>query len=107
MGRRNGLITKDKFCFSRQTKLPLTWSRYEVWLERKAKISHNELPESNKQTGGENEAIMACEETNSRQSGWTAEMGSSLPTAIRMADRDAGTETSRPQTKQNRGGKEK
>jgi hypothetical protein len=101
----NGLITKDKFCYSRQTKLPLTWSRYEVWLKRKAKISQNTPPEPNKKTGGENEASMACEATNSRQDGWTEEMGSGLPTAIRMADRDPGAETSRAQAKQDRGGK--
>lgn len=107
MVRRNGLITKDKFCYSRQTKLKLNWSRYEVWLKRKAKISQNKPPETGKQTGGKDEAIMASEATGSCPAGRAAAMGSSLSTAIRMAVSDSESEANRPNTQQVSGGEKR
>jgi hypothetical protein len=103
----NGLITKDKFCYSRQTKLKLTWSRYEVWLKRKAKLSQNKPPEKGKQTGGEDEAIMAGEATSSCPTGRAAAMGSSLSTAIRMAGSDSKSKANRPKAQRATGGEKR
>lgn len=104
---RNGLITKDKFCHSRQTKLQLNWSRYDVWLQRKAKTSHNKPPESGKETGGTNEARMASEATDSPSIGRDAALGSSLPTAIGMGSSDSGDRTNRSKATRDSGGEKR
>lgn len=104
---RNGLITKDKFCHSRQTKLQLNWSRYDVWLQRKAKTAHNKPPESGKETGGANEASMAREATDSPAIGRDAALGSSLPTAIGMGSSDPSGGTNRSKTRRDSGGEKR
>ena len=75
----NGLITKDKFCMSRYSRLKLNWSRYEVYLQRKAKLEQQTPLDEQYHQGGGDEATMANSTTGKPVIGRTTALGSSLP----------------------------
>jgi len=64
IGDVNGMITKDKFCWSRTAQLQLTWSRYDVYLQRKARATAHGYP-SDEQThpGGSHETAAMADST--------------------------------------------
>jgi hypothetical protein len=88
MGRRNGLITKDKFCLSRFGKLALNWSRYEVYLERKPKPVTKYADDEEKHHGGVHEPSLASSPPGQPTTRWRAPLGSSLPTAHSVGQPD-------------------
>ncbi|MCL4266916.1 MAG: hypothetical protein KJ069_27295, partial [Anaerolineae bacterium] len=88
IGDRNGVIIKDKFCLSRTTQLTLRWSRYDVWLKRKAKIQENSS-ESNLCDGGIHETTMANQATDDSIPRWTKTVGPSLPTGAWMESKQS------------------
>jgi hypothetical protein len=77
--RRNGLITNDKFCLSRSAHLKLSWSRYEIYLRRKAGGVANYLREERVYHGGENETPMAGSPPDSPIYRRSTTLGSSIP----------------------------
>ena len=51
----NGMIANDKFCFVRAARLQLTWSRYDVYLQRKARLASGYAPDVQSHRGGSRE----------------------------------------------------
>jgi hypothetical protein len=86
VGGRNGLITNDKLCLSRYGKLELNWSRYDVYLKRKASTvlscCRDEITaqESNRETP------VANSTSRHPTSGRTTTLGSSVPTSTAMGN---------------------
>jgi hypothetical protein len=58
----NGMITKDKFCWSRPARLQLTWSRYDVYLQRKGRTTVHGYPsDEHAHPGGSHETAAVAD----------------------------------------------
>jgi hypothetical protein len=89
---RDGLITNDKFCFSRWGELHLNWWRRPLRLRNRKPQRCGTLLEGNAHPGGSDEAGMDNSQTNSGAGRWSASLGSSLPVPSEMgADGRAGS----------------
>lgn len=88
VGDVNGMIANDKFCFVRTARLQLTWSRYDVYLQRKARLASGYAPDVQSHRGGSYEtAPVAHSATDDPTSRWPAALGSgvSVPPAMDSA----------------------
>jgi hypothetical protein len=62
---RDGLITNDKFCFSRTGKLKLNWWRRPLRLRHRSVEIHSTLLKDEKLSGGTNDTRVDDTQTNS------------------------------------------
>ena len=75
----NGMIANDKFCFVRTVSLQLTWSRYDVYLQRKARLASGYPPDVQSHRGGSHEtAAVAHSATDDPAPGRSAALGAGL-----------------------------
>jgi hypothetical protein len=87
---RDGLITNDKFCFSRWGRLRLSWWRRPLRLRSAEPQRCGTLLEGNSHPGGDNEAGMDSSQTDGSASGRPAPLGLGLPVPSEMdADDEA------------------
>ena len=88
---RDGLITNDKFCFSRWSRLRLSWWRRPLRLRSAEPQQCGTLLEGNSHPGGDNEAGMDSSQTDGSASGRPAPLGLGLPVPSEMdTDDEAG-----------------
>jgi hypothetical protein len=80
----NGLITNDKFCFIRISRLKLEWRRRRRGVSVHNADLPNYLREEETLSGGDNEARMASSPSSQSDGGCGATMGSSLSTSPDM-----------------------
>ena len=78
------MITNDKFCLSRKRKLTLTWSRYDVYLQRMAKASVEYPPDEPVHQEENYGTALAHSATDESTSGRSTTLGSGLPTAFKL-----------------------
>ena len=84
----NGLITNDKFCMSRPARLKLQFSRYAVYLQRKARQDEGYAPQHHATCGGSHASTVADLPTSQPASGCSATLGPSLSTAAAVDSTD-------------------
>lgn len=84
IGDIDGMITNDKLCLSRMSKLTLTWSRYDVYLQRMAKASVEYPLDEPVHQGGNYGTALAHSATDESTSGRPTALGSGLPTAFEL-----------------------
>ena len=82
--RLNGLITNDKFCLVRTSRLALSWWRRPLRLRDPATATY--FHEVSVPRGGADEAVMASAAVSADPPGRGAAVGSSLPVPAALGD---------------------
>ena len=80
----NGLITNDKFCFIRCSRLKLRWRRRRREVSDKAATLADYLREEGTLSGGDHEASLGCSPSNLSNGRRGATVGPGLPTSPYM-----------------------
>ena len=80
----NGLITNDKFCFIRSSRLKLQWRRRRREIASRKGGSADYLQEEKTLPGGDHEALLAHSPSDLADGGCGAAVGSGLPTSPYM-----------------------
>jgi hypothetical protein len=80
----NGLITNDKFCFIRSSRLKLQWRRRRREIASRKGGLADYLQEEKTLPGGDHEASLAHSPSDLADGGCGAAVGSGLPTSPHM-----------------------
>src|SRR5262245_10663492 len=88
--RLNGLITNDKFCWSRRGRLRLSWPHYPLRERDRTARRETLSPVEDAQRGGSDETAVVHPSRRSRAPGRPAAVGSGLPAVAGLGASAAG-----------------